>query len=336
MLVMDQKEENEKKRKADPSPRLNSATKATTRKLINKAKKIRKTKQKFVFTDESEEEDRSRTPSGTELSGKVQGIRSFFSPINKSVIRPNPSSQHIELKTVDLKSLGCTMPLNASPSTEHGLHASLDMSSDKNNNNNRCESADQVIMNIHDEEQDKSLGCEKAFLLSLSDQLVNKMDMGIKEIAQSHILSANNLQKEQENMYLSSDQQVSTNNTSENAATNLDMVSPIETNTEENPTTMSVSSVVEMLRSFKKDISEEIKKEKNELKDAFKLEIRNLQVQCVKEATKEAQNFIKNDPKIRKMEEEVAFWKLKAEILTEVCDRMNTEISDLSTRMDTH
>ena len=34
------------------------------------------------------------------------------------------------------------------------------------------------------------------------------------------------------------------------------------------------------------------------------------------------------------MEAEIAFWKIKAETLAEVCDRINTEVDDVSARLE--
>ena len=60
-------------------------------------------------------------------------------------------------------------------------------------------------------------------------------------------------------------------------------------------------------------------------------EINNVQLQKIKTSIGTA---IKEDEKIKRMENDLKYWKIRSETLTEVCDRMFTEITDLTTRVE--
>ena len=78
-------ERQSKKRKAKLSPKSRSVLSESSRKIINKAKKIRQAKKNKKMSDsELDELERARTPSGMELTGKVQGIRTFSRPLTSS------------------------------------------------------------------------------------------------------------------------------------------------------------------------------------------------------------------------------------------------------------
>ena len=54
--------------------------------------------------------------------------------------------------------------------------------------------------------------------------------------------------------------------------------------------------------------------------------------ECTTEATEAVRKQL--DSKIQQMEAEVAYWKIKAETLAEVCDRISVEVMDMNTRIE--
>ena len=322
---MSGKELNDKKRKAGPSPK--SQVSEISTKLIKKAQKIRKTrqaKQKLVLSDESDIEDRGRTPSGTELTGKVQGIRSFFLPINKRDLDANQDSQRSVKGSSDRESMSESCMSEQNQTVKSHI---IDMVGDQNNNNE-----DQGHIT---DSPEKSIGSEKAFLMSLAGQI---KEISEESFEKTFLKGATNEDQRGEEALIGSNQE----EVMQSPNASIRMVSNREENEEENPKVMGVSSVLEMLKSLKKDISKEIKSEiqceNSKLRTTLKQDMEAFQERCIEQATKEMSKGLSKvigaDPKIRKMEQEVAFWKVKAETLTEVCDRMNTEIQDLTTRLD--
>ena len=106
----------------------------------------------------------------------------------------------------------------------------------------------------------------------------------------------------------------------------------METNDDDNPQIMSVSMVVKMIESLKKELLSEKQKEKSELQQTIKDQFKQLKEECVKEVTAEISQKESRD--VTQMQADVAFWKIKAETIAEVCSRMNNEIQDLTTRIE--
>ena len=286
------------KRKAKCSPKHKPSAIESSKKLIQKAKRIRNAKlqQKLdCSSDEFEEEERTRTPSGMELGGKVQGIRTFFSPVSKV----SQNSQD-------------SVDLNSSESGSKAINRERNMFGDKNNNMSGAS------VNVSAEQHQHQQSGDDELLQFITRQMKSAKNMDQRSVEPSH-------QDEKENSHLKGGPGQLQNASEANAK----MVSSKEQNDSDNPSLISVAAVVEMFKSLKMDFKEENNKLRKDIsKDMFQIKM-----ECKTEAVSEIQKEM--DPKLKQMEAEIAFWKIKAETLAEVCDRINYDVMDVSSRLDT-
>ena len=116
----------------------------------------------------------------------------------------------------------------------------------------------------------------------------------------------------------------------------------LEGNTSENPTAMSIASVMAMLKDLKEEWSseirksreEEIKEIKKEFNSSLQSSLEQVSANVSQQIKEEAQRIIEEDDGINQVKKDVAYWKLKAETLSDVCGRMGMEIADLTTRIE--
>ena len=89
-------------------------------------------------------------------------------------------------------------------------------------------------------------------------------------------------------------------------------------NTQDNPTAMTVTSVMLILQERQQDIREDLAKNR----DADKKTLEEFKVMCVNEATQAASNVVDfYDQDLLKVRKELVHYKHRTEVLTEVCDR---------------
>ena len=309
-----------RKRKAKISPR-QKALAETNRKIINKAKKIRRAKRdKMQFSEESDDGERSRTPSGMELSGKVQGIRTFFSPVNKMSNGESSDLPRRECAVSHENHSSKESATTEAADCDGGGASNSTMFSDKNNNNNKLSAG-------NDDESE--------FLFTLAKHLKPIADERSKY--EKHSQSQEDIGDNQTNNnlepnHINRDEAKVQVRKSDSTAIKR-MVSSTEENEEDNPKAIAIASVIQALGSFKKDITQEIKNESTKLREDIKIDLQKWKDQSVQDFRKDISDEIEENPKFKQMEAEVAYWKIKAETLTEVCDRMNTEMGDLSARL---
>ena len=105
----------------------------------------------------------------------------------------------------------------------------------------------------------------------------------------------------------------------------------IEANDQDNPTTMSITSVLLLMEKLRDDIRSDLSK--NRLEDKKTME--EFKVICANEATKAASEVVEfYDQDLLKVRKELVHYKHRTEVLTEVCDRFQTQITDLEHRME--
>ena len=102
-----------------------------------------------------------------------------------------------------------------------------------------------------------------------------------------------------------------------------------EANDDDNPKLMAISSVVEMFKKIKSDVESVKRSQKQEISNQVQ-RVKNEILKDIANA-EEVQNSKK---KVEKLEAEVAHWKHKSEVLTEVVDQMNVEMQDLSQKVE--
>ena len=107
-----------------------------------------------------------------------------------------------------------------------------------------------------------------------------------------------------------------------------------ESNTSADPEVMAVASVMEMFEQIRRDFKTEITRTREEDLKQFTTELKQLKDSCTEQAVQEVSKQIDKMPKIAKMQSEVSFWKFKSEALTDVCQRMQIEINDLTQRVE--
>ena len=105
----------------------------------------------------------------------------------------------------------------------------------------------------------------------------------------------------------------------------------MEINEDENPQIVGVASLMAMFEKLKDEISSELKASKEEIKQEFRL----FRTDVSKQVKKQIDTALeKEKEKNKKLASEVDFWKLKTETLTDVCNRMQVEMDDVTTRIE--
>ena len=114
----------------------------------------------------------------------------------------------------------------------------------------------------------------------------------------------------------------------------ITMVSNRESNEDDNPTVISATSVVEMFSQLKQEITQKIDDDHAKLRVKIKEDLKDIHSQCYKKLKENITPILKNNQTFKQMETDLQFYKIRAETLSEVCERMHTEISDLTTRVE--
>ena len=328
-----------KKRKAGTPPK---ASENAGTKINKKYKKHTKVK---MDTEDSDEE-RDRTPSGTSLAGAVKDLRYFFSSANTS---QSAKSLHVPL-TVDSQEMhGTVTNGNSKREREEVIHEGRlkGQRGDQNNNNNTqlsclCRGA-------------CSCGKNK---VSIGDQRVMS-DEEERYITPSSMLSGDELDERQETIFIHqlagmlrtvSDSEVDkmmelrrkkpinkqpTIDTTSykqdlDNITDSNMVTSRESNDDSNPEIMSVPAVIAMLQSMKAELQRNRQEDLIQLRELIKEDMKQFQHR----EKKEIFTCIKESRELKEMNSELNYWKIRSETLTEVCNRMYTEITDLTTRIE--
>ena len=331
-------EDSQKKRKAGASPKGDNGQKI-------RPNRRQKKQQKYLNQDDEDLDDRGRTPSGTNLAGNVKDLRYFFSSNSNKITEEQQTGQvNQPLKDQSTE----TKSIKASDVVDHDNHGSA--KHDTNNNNQAVNSDHQVNNNrrvsvdtTSEEEGDgyHTPRLENSVIEDLEDketkfiyQLSKVIKFATKEQIDQQIEDVKERRK-QFKMERSHSVPSVASITGNQVA---DMVSPIEQNDSENPQTLGVSSVIEMMRKFKEEIVQEIAKNRTEdraaLEKHLQQEIGKVQKDNIENIKSNVACAIAEDEKVRDMEADLAFYKMKSESLMEVCNRMSMEINDLATRMD--
>ena len=108
----------------------------------------------------------------------------------------------------------------------------------------------------------------------------------------------------------------------------------VEENTDENPTTMSITAVIEALNKLKKemkaDLRDELRKAREEDTKKFDCEMEQIRKQLGSEVSTQ----IESSKTLKKMQHEIDYWRFKSDTLTDICERLHVEITDLTTRIE--
>ena len=320
--------------------------------LVRSAKKISRNRIRNNYmcsSDSSPEDSRNRTPSGTVLTKSVKDIRSFFSPVkglkHRVVIRPFKSkfSQGVKVKTGQLSSVKRTeskrqrcrhTSLNTNVNkrkcdhdqTEHQSVTDDSWESDLNVENGE-EFFTPLAVHSQDQESEETL-----FLHHLAKTMKEMSDQDVDQLIEQ---SQKNRRQNKGNSACASS--ITIDMETETASSIMD--NRLETNAMDNPETMSITNVVEMLAKLKDDLKQEFK---DEMQKSREIEIQQLQQQfrdlkkdCVENAVSQVTEHFSDEIKqLNKCQKEVAYWKLKSDTLTDVCQRMSMEIEDLTTRVE--
>ena len=319
--------EYDKKRKAGITPPENTRNKFI-RKSKRIAKKVEKEGKPFILEHSSSEDERNRTPSGILISTKVSDIRNYFDPsihcksvkgskkmsVNslQNKCETNQAEQHVSSGEVDHASLN-TEENNLDH--EQKGSATTDMSKQEEENASQpwsAYSSQDEGVNYESQEDDRTEDeKETAFLHTLAKLLDNKKNPSSS--SESHNSTSNSIED--------TEVRVENNMQSEQDVTMTDMEN------DDSPKSISIHSVMEMFRQLKRDREED----KKELRATLK----EMKDTCIKKAEQKAKSTISKEvQKIKVVEAEMAYWKLRSETLMEVCQRLNNEVGDLTTRIE--
>ena len=328
-------EQKDKKRKAVKSP----VSEKDKNKLQRKARKLAG---KYFEESSSEEDDRARTPSGTVINSRVQDIRGFFSPggVKKHLLQSG--SQPTLNRSGSLKEIATESSLNQKENRRTASDsdiARLPLTTLENPNKSRS-----VKINMSNEEnnleQDQSPGINTDSEKSFTQQLSEYFSENAKE------KSLTEEQKEEDQK----EREIDDRNKSglegleqPQFELNTDSMEVCaEDSSDNNPEVMSVPTVMEMLRNLKRDLNSDRIKENIQLKDSLTEEIKKMKYDTLQEIRNQIKDDVKQtvderineNPTIKKISSEAAFWRFKSEALAEICDRLYTEVNDLTTRIE--
>ena len=301
-------------------------------KSCKKGKRTGKAEKKTPVGEDIEERD--RTPSGTVLSGSVKDIRHFFSPQRMNTLQvcsqPAIQSHSFEIAQQQKQSTG-TLAVKALEHSSAGLIFRANKQLDHVNANITDASSDDEC-NFHTPKLSTSPGAssedldkETEFLHQLAKMLPTLSDKQVSEM-----MSTQRVKKSQPQT--NNDEFNETIQTEQPTLNN--MVSEIETNDTANPEAVGVITVMRLLDNFKKQMAEERALENRKLREDIKQDIKQDINQAKEDRKLEVEEAIKTSEYIQKIEADLCFWKLKSETLTEICNRMSIEMSDLTTRME--
>ena len=310
-------------------------------KLLRRAKRNARSVRLKLSTS-SEEDDRIRTPSGTEIIKKVSDIRAYFSTVSQ-----DSHSEHKVLKncnTLDYLDLSasvssCQSNRNKSDTLTSSVYRKgrrgVKRQINNANSQNKCDSSSvcqQIEEGNSSSEESQGFhtpGLEQSVKESADDETVFLYQLAkmLKPVSEGENATTPN-KSDQGNSSMQQSKQSTT-------AEEFNSEDRMETNDEDNPQIMSVSTVVRMISNLKSELTEARKKDNEDLKQSLKSEISKLKADCVSDCVKELKKDTTQDTEeFQKMQAEVAYWKIKAETIAEVCNRMSTEITDLTTRVE--
>ena len=114
-----------------------------------------------------------------------------------------------------------------------------------------------------------------------------------------------------------------------------DTASRMETNDSADPQVMSIKSVYSMIASLRDELRSGRSTEHKLLREGIMEDLKLFKEACVQDTAQEVQKVInRQNVKIKSVHDEVSFWRLKSETLTDVCNKMATEIGDLTARIE--
>ena len=97
------------------------------------------------------------------------------------------------------------------------------------------------------------------------------------------------------------------------------------------PKSISLVAVMEMFRELKQQFAVGREEDRKNTDKKFK----EMKKRCVEQTSREVSEILEQEQKeIDKVKAEVAFWKMKSDTMTDVCQRLCTEVEDLTTRVE--
>ena len=286
--------EYEKKRKATLSP-INELSSASSNEHKKAIKMCNEEGQKQATTHEV----RSRTPSGTEIKNRVRDIRRFFG--QKNTVNGRHIGNLNQVKNSYRQVTNRLQPHRAAK--VKGRHAPLNM-----NQNKKRKTVDTPDVDLND--QSDSSEWENA---SDSDDQTSYMT------PEASVNSTHHQHPKEDTI-----------NATKSSPQNS-LITTMEKNTRENPQSISISSVMEMFKELKRDMNKTRKEESETLRQDLLV----FKKTCVETASEEINKvFTQQSETVKTLQSDINYWKLKSDTLTEVCDRMYTEIEDLTSRVE--
>ena len=178
---------------------------------------------------------------------------------------------------------------------------------------------------------------ENRFLFHLASIIPTVADKTASD-TESEVSKTNdqsNLAEMQSDQNINSQADANVNTDSENC---LKENMEVEDSTHDNPQVMNIQSVMEMMKTLKQEFASEMKSMKDNQIDEMKTELKQIFQQQKDELAENMKHTVKQvidqDEEIVQVKSDVAFWKMKADTLADVCNRMYAEISDLTTRVE--
>ena len=332
----------------------------------NTIKKDNKGNFVLQHSDSSEEEEKARTPSGTIIENKVESIRTIFSPLKRCTravnIARSPDSQGNKVKV--RSSLKRKVVKSGSVNSVHSW-----LITGKNNNSATDSDRQDSEVNMNDSitskedmegietsdmndnalshdsssvksdnEQDSILSEESKMLCHIASTLqeVNKKtkpDEKLQRQEEEENEDEDDIFKESSSvMHLES---IDVPTDQKDLFVNHQQQSVMELNNDSNPQSVSVPILMEMFRQLRQDMKHEINSSLQLQRQQLIEDLKGYKRKCKEDAAKEVRKMLDEEQdKLLPIQKDIAYWKLKADNLSEICGRMHVEIQDLTTRVE--
>ena len=288
----------------------------------------------LVKLKDTEEEVKSRTPSGNILPNKVGDLRDYFSPKRK---RSEESAVN------SLEEIGVTGSSQLEPNIganrvnqPRRKRFQKRPSVTSKTNTSEDQTPDEEWNETDSEGDDYSTPQNRSFEehLSPSKELLSEIAKNMKHIPYEVFKR----QMDNDTPNQSNEPETSgpeTESTFENSfkgiAMEMDAVAQAMGSTAEQPKVVTLEMVYQMFTDLKKEFS--ANKDQSESKLNQKLE--EVKKDCAEGAVQAVQELLDDEKEEKKkMKMDIAHYKHKTTVLTEVCDRLHTEISDLTQRIE--
>ena len=347
-------EENDKKRKASSGSDEQNLKEVSSEQFPNFS-------QHFLLSEESFEDDRNRTPSGSVIPDK-KDIRTFFRQLQRSSdkswqkgseksvraikIDNRSASSHKKRGKFKAKDQNRPSGARAGPPKQKKRRIkrkATQSTIDKQNNSKGVTTRAQQKKSISHDESCQETSDEVDVNTSSSDEenfLTPTNTSYEGQVIIHHLLSQSHLEEYKDGMDENRSEDIAAGSEDINCRgqliqaidSKMDQISESMDNADFDENGVQVMSVPTVIQMFQ-ELKEEIQKMNRNV--GSNTDLASLKQECIQEVANSVDLATsKNTKEIDMCKKEIAIWREKSKILTDVCDRMAVQIGDIEQRLD--